>query len=43
VTLDGGSARDRSADPIDHPIARHIEAGHALAGRMVGLFDRHKP
>jgi hypothetical protein len=43
VTLDGGSARDRSAEPIDDPVARHVEAGYALAGRMVGLFDRHKP
>jgi hypothetical protein len=47
VMLDGGADGDRIADPIADPVARriaqHVDAGHALAGRMVGLFDRHKP
>jgi hypothetical protein len=47
VRLGSGAAAGPINGPINGPIARrisqHVEAGHALAGRMVGLFDRRTP
>jgi hypothetical protein len=43
VRLDGGAAADSMNGAIARRISQHVEAGHALAGRMVGLFDRRTP